>query len=201
MLAKIDDPYFNLLCNTRFSHLQKVPLYIQASEFDSLLDDAVALARIWEGPIKLDIVEDMTHAFLSFIGWSLEAKGLRPEHRTNSGSIEALRPTFQLRCFFKTFLSGRPFSASLREQEDHFLSRKCPTPFALSLFSFGHSSLSLSLSLNHCITQSLLINASFSNSNGGAAFKGMTASSKNWVAKEEAARLVVDWWSKSLYFI
>lgn len=49
MLSKMDDPFYNVLGYSKFEQLKQIPLYIQAAEFDPLLDDSVALARKWKG--------------------------------------------------------------------------------------------------------------------------------------------------------
>lgn len=63
--SRIDDPFFHLPAYRHFNRLKSVPLYVQATEFDPLLDDSIALAKCWKGPVKLDIITDVIH------GWTM----------------------------------------------------------------------------------------------------------------------------------
>lgn len=74
ILIKKKDPYVNILSFKRFHELCGVKLYVQASEFDPLLDDAVAISKAWKGPVTLDIVEGVVHGFMAFLDFSAEAR-------------------------------------------------------------------------------------------------------------------------------
>ena len=55
----------------KYAHLddfKHVPLYIQAAEFDILLDDSIDIAKSWKGPVKLKIAPDACHGFVMFQG-------------------------------------------------------------------------------------------------------------------------------------
>ncbi|KAI1296614.1 Hormone-sensitive lipase [Halotydeus destructor] len=72
--AKPRDPYHDILSNQNFADLEQTKLFIQASEFDPLLDDSIAIAKKWKGDVKLDIVENMCHGYLSFSLLSSDAR-------------------------------------------------------------------------------------------------------------------------------
>lgn len=74
ILVKKKDPYVNILSFQRFHELSNVSLYVQASEFDPLLDDAVAISKAWKGQLTLDIVEGVVHGFMAFLDFSAEAR-------------------------------------------------------------------------------------------------------------------------------
>ena len=71
---KVSDPYFNILCSTHYEDLKDIKLFIQASELDPHLDDAVQIAKKWKGFVKLDVIPDVNHGFLAFQDFSVEAK-------------------------------------------------------------------------------------------------------------------------------
>ena len=48
-----------------FADLKHLPLYITAAKFDPLMDDAVAIARCWRGPLTIDLAKRMPHSFMS----------------------------------------------------------------------------------------------------------------------------------------
>lgn len=74
----IKDPFWNLLIYPDTESLENIPLYVQACEFDPLLDDSIALCRIWKGPVKLEVVKGVMHGFTPFAGFSRACKvGLR----------------------------------------------------------------------------------------------------------------------------
>lgn len=76
-LQKLSDPFYHLLSYRYFHQLSSVKLYIQAAQFDPLLDDSVELARAWSengGEVILDVVERVTHGFVSFSSFSRECK-------------------------------------------------------------------------------------------------------------------------------
>lgn len=70
----INYPFFNVLSSNNFEALKDIKLFIQASEFDPLLDDSIAIAKKWKGIVKLDVIPDVNHGFLAFQGFSPEAK-------------------------------------------------------------------------------------------------------------------------------
>ena len=65
--SKRTDAIFHITTYTSFDLLKEVPLYIQGSEFDPLLDDAVAIAKLWKGPVTFDVCEKVVHGFSMFI--------------------------------------------------------------------------------------------------------------------------------------
>ena len=71
---KLSDPFYHTLSYRYFSHLSQVKLYIQAAQFDPLLDDSVAIARHWTGEVVLDVVEKVCHGFLNFSPYSRDCK-------------------------------------------------------------------------------------------------------------------------------
>jgi acetyl esterase/lipase len=58
------DPYYNLLAYKHLKDLRHLPLYVTACEFDALLDGAIAFAKVWQGPVTLDIAQGLPHGFL-----------------------------------------------------------------------------------------------------------------------------------------
>lgn len=64
METRIKDPLFNLLAFKRWDELAKIPLFVTACEYDSLLDGAISLCKSWKGPVKLDIARGIDHGFL-----------------------------------------------------------------------------------------------------------------------------------------
>lgn len=73
-LQKLSDPFYHLLAYEHFDQLSSTKLYIQAAQFDPLLDDSVTLATLWRGEVVLDVVEKVTHGFISFSNFSRECK-------------------------------------------------------------------------------------------------------------------------------
>ena len=69
---KKGDPIFHITTYDSFDLLKEVPIYIQAAEFDPLLDDAVAIAKLWKGPVTLDVVPNVVHGFSLFAEKSTE---------------------------------------------------------------------------------------------------------------------------------
>lgn len=63
---RFNDPFLHLPGYKHFDRLKNVPLYVQSSEFDSILDDSIAIAKCWKGPVTLDILPEVTHAWMSF---------------------------------------------------------------------------------------------------------------------------------------
>lgn len=49
MIGKLNDPHYNLLSKKVSELPANLPLFIQASQFDPLLDDSVSLAKLWNG--------------------------------------------------------------------------------------------------------------------------------------------------------
>ena len=64
--SKFNDPFFHLLSYGHFDRLKSVPLYVQVSEFDPCLDDSIALCKCWKGPMKLDVIPDVSHGWMTF---------------------------------------------------------------------------------------------------------------------------------------
>ena len=62
--TRIRDPLFNLLSFKRWNELEKIPLFVTACEYDSLLDGAISLCKSWKGAVKLDIARGVDHGFL-----------------------------------------------------------------------------------------------------------------------------------------
>lgn len=73
MQNKLTEPYFNLLSG-KTDELQDICLFIQACEFDPLLDDSIQLGRHWKGPVHIDVIENVMHGFLSFQDISCESR-------------------------------------------------------------------------------------------------------------------------------
>ena len=71
---KKGDPIFHILTYESFDILKDVPLYIQAAEFDPLLDDAVEIAKAWKGPVTFDVLPNVMHGFTLFIDDSIECE-------------------------------------------------------------------------------------------------------------------------------
>ena len=63
---KKGDPIFHVFTYESFDILKDVPLYIQAAEFDPLLDDAVEIAKAWKGPVTFDVLPNVIHGFTIF---------------------------------------------------------------------------------------------------------------------------------------
>ena len=71
--CKSTDPFFNpLSCKAIPSDvIDNIPIFIQACEFDPLLDDSIAIAKWYEGhggSVVLDVVEGVQHGFMIAIG-------------------------------------------------------------------------------------------------------------------------------------
>lgn len=64
--SRISDPFFNLLGYKHFDRLKDVPLYIQANEFDMLLDDSIELAKCWKGPVVMDFIPNGLHGWILY---------------------------------------------------------------------------------------------------------------------------------------
>jgi acetyl esterase/lipase len=60
------DPLYNPLISTHFADLKHIKLFILAAEFDPLLDDAVAIGRVWQGPLVMDLARGLPHSFMSY---------------------------------------------------------------------------------------------------------------------------------------
>jgi acetyl esterase/lipase len=57
-------PFVSPLFYDDFQSLRDVKLYIAACSHDSLLDEAVLMARKWQGPVVLDVMNNLQHGFL-----------------------------------------------------------------------------------------------------------------------------------------
>lgn len=69
-----DDPILHIYTYNSYSLLDEVPLYIQAAEFDPLLDDAVEVAKLWKGKVVFDVMPNVIHGFSLFKERSPECK-------------------------------------------------------------------------------------------------------------------------------
>lgn len=65
---KSSDPLFNPLSSSKWNSLTSIGLFIQACQFDPLLDDSIAIAKIWKGPVELKVVEGVPHGYLMGVG-------------------------------------------------------------------------------------------------------------------------------------
>ncbi|XP_074596676.1 uncharacterized protein LOC141851786 isoform X1 [Brevipalpus obovatus] len=63
---KMHIPYCSPLLYSHFDLLKDVKMHIIASEFCPLLDESVTLAKLWQGPVEMDLVPDLPHGFLNF---------------------------------------------------------------------------------------------------------------------------------------
>ena len=71
--TNLNEVYFNLLA-ANFREMADIPLFVQACEFDPLLDDAIHIAKLWCGPVQVDVIENVMHGFLAFQDFSAEAR-------------------------------------------------------------------------------------------------------------------------------
>lgn len=67
-IAKRNDPFANPLCYNKYHELTDIPCFIQSCEFDPLLDDSISIAKAWQGPVTLDLVQDHCHGFMMLAG-------------------------------------------------------------------------------------------------------------------------------------
>ncbi|XP_015784830.1 uncharacterized protein LOC107362310 [Tetranychus urticae] len=67
-------PYASPLTYQKFDSLSKIPMQILTSEFCPLLDESITMAKLWKGPVNLDVMEDLPHGFLNFTIVSPEAR-------------------------------------------------------------------------------------------------------------------------------
>lgn len=64
-ILKFDkNPFVSPLSYENLNELNSIPCFVQAAEFDILLDDAISIAKSWKGPIELDIVPWASHGFM-----------------------------------------------------------------------------------------------------------------------------------------
>ena len=68
VIKKQQDPFVNPLCYEKFHQLKHVKCFIQCCEFDTLLDDSIAIAKSWQGPVVIDLVNDHCHGFMVMAG-------------------------------------------------------------------------------------------------------------------------------------
>lgn len=68
--AKLAGPYCSPMNYRDFDSLSNVDLHLIVGEFDLFLDENIALAKMWKGKVTLDVVDDMGHGFLHFLGAS-----------------------------------------------------------------------------------------------------------------------------------
>ncbi|XP_053213986.1 uncharacterized protein LOC128397298 [Panonychus citri] len=66
-------PYASPMTYDKFDSLTKIPMKILTSEFCPLLDESITMAKLWKGPIGVDVMEDLPHGFLNFTMVSPEA--------------------------------------------------------------------------------------------------------------------------------
>ena len=69
---KLEKAYISPLFYGDFESLQSVDLYLVTSEYDTFQDDSISLAHKWKGKVVLDVVPDLPHGFLHFMGTSSE---------------------------------------------------------------------------------------------------------------------------------
>lgn len=67
------DPILHVLTYD-FESLKDIPLYVQAAEFDPLLDDSILISKLWKGKVVLDVLPDVVHGFNFFKDASPECK-------------------------------------------------------------------------------------------------------------------------------
>lgn len=60
------NPYINPVYYEHLDDLKNLPLYVQAAEFDFLMDDGIEIAKSWKGPTTMDVVANSYHAYLLF---------------------------------------------------------------------------------------------------------------------------------------
>lgn len=68
------DQIFHIISYQSFRLLKHIPLYIQGAEFDPLIDDSIAIAKLWQGPVTFDIYPNVLHGFSMFAEKSPECK-------------------------------------------------------------------------------------------------------------------------------
>ena len=61
---RLKDPLMNIMAYEEWSDLKDLPLYVTACEMDAIFDHSILLAKMWQGPVKLDIAREMSHGFL-----------------------------------------------------------------------------------------------------------------------------------------
>ncbi|XP_074593015.1 uncharacterized protein LOC141848823 [Brevipalpus obovatus] len=66
--------YLRPMTDEDLSQLADLRLFVICGEFDFFLDGCINLAKAWKGPIKLDIVENVNHGFLSYSKISRECR-------------------------------------------------------------------------------------------------------------------------------
>lgn len=64
--SRMNDPFIHLPGYKHFDRLKDVPLYIQVGEFDPFLDGSIFFAKLWKGPVTLDVIPEVSHGWLSF---------------------------------------------------------------------------------------------------------------------------------------
>lgn len=67
MMEKMkSDQLYNPLISNNYSDLKGIKLFITGAEFDPLLDDSVAIGRVWQGPLVMDLAKGLPHSFMSY---------------------------------------------------------------------------------------------------------------------------------------
>lgn len=67
MMKKMrSDHLYNPLISQNFADLKDIRLYITGAEFDPLLDDAVAIGKVWKGSLVMDLAKGLPHSFMSY---------------------------------------------------------------------------------------------------------------------------------------
>jgi acetyl esterase/lipase len=85
-----EDPYFNPLHSDKWHEMSDIPLSIQMCEFDPLLDDSIAIARAWRGPVRLSHAAGKPHGYLTSAGQRFPDPALHASIDLLSESIAAL---------------------------------------------------------------------------------------------------------------
>lgn len=69
---KLETPYISPLFYGDFQGLKGVELYLVTCEYDTFQDDSISLAQKWKGKVSLDVLPDLSHGFLHFLGTGSE---------------------------------------------------------------------------------------------------------------------------------
>jgi len=68
-----EHPYLSSIKYAHFDSLKETELYLITPYFDPLHDDSIEMAKTWQGPLTIDILDALSHGFLHFIQFSHEA--------------------------------------------------------------------------------------------------------------------------------
>jgi len=58
-------PYLCALFYDKLDQITDVPMNLIGAEFDSFLDDTISVAKIYKGPLKVDILKSLMHGFMN----------------------------------------------------------------------------------------------------------------------------------------